>query len=59
MNEYFLMGYISRAYSEFPNKVHPDRLAASVKASLKLCSLSIVKAFFFINLANASPKLPV
>jgi hypothetical protein len=58
MNEYFLMGYISRAYSEFP-KDHPDRVAASVKASLKLCSLSIVKAFFLISLANASPKLPV
>jgi hypothetical protein len=58
MNEYFLMGYISRAYSEFP-KLHPDRLAASVKASLKLCTSSIVKAFFFISLANASPKLPV
>jgi len=50
------MGYISRAYSEFP-KVHPDGVAVSFKASLKLCSLSIVRAFFFISLANASPKL--
>jgi hypothetical protein len=53
------MGYISRAYSEFPNKIHPDRLAASVKASLKLCTSSNVGALFLISLANASPKLPV
>jgi len=52
------MGYISRAYAEFP-KLHPDRLAASVKASLKLCTSSNVRALFLISLANASPKLPV
>jgi len=57
MNEYFLMGYISRAYSEFP-KLHPDRLAASVKASLKLCTSSNVRALFLVSLANAPPKLP-